>query len=151
GEDEHEQQRLQDRAGQEFLEVLAQHDQVAQEEGPEGGDAGGAGAPRGQHRGGRRSRPGGRFRAGGVGGGHSRRSFPVILMNTVSSVGSVMPRSWTTTPAASASATTAGRTPRAPLTPRTTPSRATSASVAPGIRSRSRAAKAALSGGVPSA
>ncbi len=85
-EHEDEQQRLEQRAGQELLDVLAQHHEVAEQQRAE----------RGARRGGRACASGTRLAIGleTVGDGrHSRRSFPVRLMNTVSSVGSVADRS----------------------------------------------------------
>ena len=93
------------------LQVLAQHDEVAQQQGAERGGAGGAGAAPRQLEG---SEAGG---CGGLGGGHSRRSFPVSSMKTVSRVGSSARRSTTVAPASSAAASTAGSTPRRPAHP----------------------------------
>ena len=84
GEHEDEQQRLHDRADDERGHALAQDREVAQQQRAERGRsrAPDGAAPRRVAR--RRGR-----------GAHSRRSFPVRLMNTVSSVGSVTERSVT--------------------------------------------------------
>ena len=90
-EDEDEQERLDEGAGDELAQVLLQHGEVPLQQGDERLPAG-------------LDRPGGSQRrcvvalggvaSVGVTGGHqSRRSFPVRLMNTVSSVGSVIDRS----------------------------------------------------------
>ena len=90
GEHEHQQQRLEDRARDELLERLPQHDEVAQDQRAE------RDARRG-HRLAVRARAW--WARSGIGGrGHSRRSFPVRLMKTVSSVGSVIDRSETSKP-----------------------------------------------------
>ena len=83
-EHEHEQERLDQRARDELAEVLAQHDQVAQDQRLQRGAAGGERSSAWVDR--------DRRRVGGQGcrgrGRHSRSSLPVRLMNTVSSVGS---------------------------------------------------------------
>src|SRR5207247_8806246 len=114
-EHEHEQERLQDRARDEFLERLAQDDEVAQEQRAERDACRGYGLAR------RRQR---RRRGRDADGGHSRRAFPARLMNTVSSVGSGTERSDTSNPLRSATVNTTGRTPScAPPRPGTGESR----------------------------
>ena len=118
-EDEAQEERLHERADHEFDEVLPEHDQVAQHEGPQGDAAG---------RHGRADRPGGDVeladRALGGRGHQSRSSLPVRLMNTVSSVGSATDRSATSNPWLSAADTTRGK--RRVRPPRTCSSRAPS-------------------------
>ena len=100
--DEHQKERLKDRPGDENAQVLAKDNEVPQELGFERRPARRDGRPgRGQPR---RLAGGESRRAHGV--HHSRRSFPVSLMNTVSSVGSATERSVTVKPPPSAAATT---------------------------------------------
>src|SRR5436305_3876159 len=124
-EDEHQEERLQDRAGQELLEVLLEHREIAQQQPGEGAPAGLHGGP--AQLGALVTRERGRRGCGGCGGGHqSRSSFPVRLMNTVSSVGSLTVRSTSREPLFLTVSSTMGRASAAPFTcTRSSPSRAT--------------------------
>ena len=112
-EDEYQQEGLEDRAGQELLEVLPQHSEVAEQQPDEGAlarlerraaELGTLVArERGRRRRGRRSH-------------QSRSSFPVRLMKTVSSVGSVTVRSTSCEPLWLTVSRTTGRASVAPLT-----------------------------------
>ena len=136
-EDEHEQERLHQRADRELGEVLSQHDQVAQdqrEQAPSGlrppssAQARSRWAPhrRGAGRGSRRR-----------GGGHqSRSSLPVSEMNTVSRLGSDTERSASSKPPASAALTTRGTSRSAPLTCSSTPPSTTRVRVTSAISPR---------------
>ena len=94
-EHEDEQQRLEQGAGQELLDVLAQHDEVAEQQRAERDPRRRA---RGERAGTSVARRGRRRRRGGRVVAHSRSSLPVRLMKTVSSVGAVAERSWTSLP-----------------------------------------------------
>src|SRR5581483_10034829 len=99
-EDEAQQQRLDDRARDELAQALAQDDQVAQEERPEGDPA-----RRHRRAGGEEVGPGGRRRCH-----QSRNSLPVRLMKTFSSDGGATCTSRTVWPARSTAPITRSRT-----------------------------------------
>src|SRR5436305_4714306 len=122
-EDEHQEERLQDRAGQELLEVLLQHREVAQQQSGEGAPAGlDGGAAQLCALVARHHSTGCRCR----GGHQSRSSFPVRLMKTVSSVGSLTVRSTRREPLSFTVSSTIGRASAAPFTcTRSSPSSAT--------------------------
>ena len=99
---------------------LREHDQVAQDQRPQRRAAGR------ERRAGRRQRdrgpsPGASSGRSSGRGGHSRSSFPVRLMNTVSSVGSATDRSTSSNPPRSAEDTTRGMIRSEPLTCSSTP------------------------------
>ena len=101
-EHEHEQERLDQDAEDELDDVLAEHEEVAADESGESRAAGGKGAPErlaadaGEDIGGLHRLAGGVAGRRYADGGHSRSSFPVKLMKTVSSVVSDTDRSCTT-------------------------------------------------------
>ena len=110
-EDEAEQERLDDRAQHELPQVLAQHDEVAQQQRAERGPArGGHGA------GGAAADPPGRRLRGHRCGHQSRSSLPVRLMNTVSRLGSETDRSTRSNPPRSAAVTMRGTSRSLPCT-----------------------------------